>query len=403
MQTNLLSRKSLSSAPVAPSSKPPRKRRRWLPIVLVLLGLLGLAVFIFGTKGAQIFSMISAGKAMKMPPTTVTSTVVQEGVWERTITAVGTVAPVQGATISAEIPGMVSEVAFQSGTPVKKGDMLVKLETSGEEAQLRSAQADAELAKADLDRARDLAARRVISKSEFEAAAAKFEQRDASVQNMQAVIDKKQIRAPFDGIAGIREVNVGQMVSAGDRLVTLQALDQVYVNFSLPQQQIGDVAVGLPVKITSDAVPGGEFEGQLTAINSAIDSATRSLGVQATLDNPDHSLRAGMFARVRVVLPQKNPTLFIPATSISYAPFGNSVYVIEKQQDEETKEEKLVLRQQFIRIGETRGDFVAVTEGLKAGDQIVSSGVFKLRNKMDVVIDNTLAPKPEENPQPANT
>jgi membrane fusion protein (multidrug efflux system) len=340
---------------------------------------------------------------MKIPPTTVTSTEVQQGEWEPTFGAIGTIAPVQGATIGAEMPGMVAEVPFESGRPVKKGDMLVKLDASAEEAQLRAAQADAELAKTDLDRARDLAARRVISQSELDTAAARYTQRTSAVENMQSVINKKQIRAPFDGIAGIREVNVGQMVSAGDRLVTLQALDQVYVNFALPQQQLSDVRVGLPVKVTSDAVPGREFEGRLTAINSAVDSATRSVGLQATLDNPGHALRAGMFARVLVVLPQKNPVLFIPATAVAYAPFGNSVYVIEKEQDEETKEEKLVLRQQFVRTGETRGDFVAVTEGLKAGEQIVSSGVFKLRNKMAVVIDNTLAPKPEENPRPADS
>ena len=410
MQTNLLSPNSPSSAPVRSrrderrrDERPPKPRRQWLPIFLVLLGLLLITFLLFGTKGLQIFSMISAAKKMTMPPTTVTSTAVQQAEWEPILNAVGSVAPVQGAMISAEIPGVVSEVAFESGKPVKKGDMLLKLDASAEEAQLRSAQADAELAKADFERARDLAARRVISQAELDAASAKYTQRAAAVQNVQAAIDKKQIRAPFDGIAGIRAVNVGQTVNVGQALVSLQALDQVYVDFSLPQQQLADVQVGLPVKVTSDAFPGREFEGKLTAVNSAIDPATRSVAMQATLDNADHALRAGMFSRVKILLPTKNPTLFIPATAVAYAPYGNSVYVIEKQPDEKTKEEKLMLRQQFIRTGETRGDFIAVTEGLKAGEQVVSSGVFKLRNKMDVVVDNTLAPKPEENPQPANS
>ena len=398
MPTNLLSRKSPTSAPPSPPS-----RNRSRGILKVVLGLVVIFLVIFGIKGLQMFTMISGGKKTIMPPTTVTSTTVQQGEWEPIITAVGTIAPVQGATISAEMPGTVSEVAFQSGTPVNKGDMLLKLDTSAEEAQLRSAQADAELAKADFDRARDLAARRVISQAELDAASAKYTQRAAAVQNMQSAIDKKQIRAPFDGIAGIREVNVGQMVNIGHALVSLQALDQVYVDFALPQQQLGDVQVGLPVKVVTDAFPGREFAGEVTAVNSAVNPATRSVAMQATLENSDHALRAGMFARVKILLPQKNTTLFIPATAVAYAPYGNSVYIIEKKQDENTNQEKLVLRQQFIRTGETRGDFVAVTQGLRAGEEIVSTGVFKLRNGMDVVIDNTHAPKPEENPRPANT
>ena len=309
--------------------------------------------------------MMKAGKGMVPPPTTVTSAKVQKGDWAPMLTAVGSITPVEGATISAELPGMVSEIGFESGRPVKKGDILVKLDASAEQAQLRSAQADAELAKADFDRARDLAQRKVISKAELDAAAAKYTQKKAAVDNMQSVIDKKEIRAPFDGIAGIREVNPGQMVPVGQKLVTLQALDQVFVDFSLPQQQLGEVQVGLPVKMTTDAIEGREFDGTLSAINSAIDPATRAVSLQATIDNADHALRAGMFARVRVILPAKNPTLFIPATAVSYAPYGNSVFVIEKKHDDKAGKDSLVIRQQFIRTGEARGDFVAVTEGLK--------------------------------------
>ena len=397
MQTTLPSRKSPSSAPTAP---PERKRTR-RAVFKVVAALVGVFLLIGGIKALQIMKLVNM--KMEPPPTTVTSVKVDQANWQPMLTAVGSISAVQGATISAELAGTVAEIGFQSGTPVKKGDVLLKLDASAEQAQLRSAQADAELAKADFERARDLATRKVISQAEFDAASAKYTQRKAAVDNIQSIIDKKEIRAPFDGIAGIREVNPGQMVPVGQNLVSLQALDQVYVDFSLPQQQLSDVQPGLTVKVTTDAVGGREFEGKLTAVNSAIDPATRSVSLQATVDNADHALRPGMFARVKVLLPHENPTLFIPATAVSYAPYGNSVYIIEKKADEKTKEESLVIRQQFIRTGEKRGDFVAVTEGLKEGDEVVSTGVFKLRNGLNVIVDNTLAPKAEEAPKPADT
>jgi len=310
---------------------------------------------------------------------------------------------VQGAMISTELPGTVAEVAFESGAMVQKGDLLVQLDTSAEEAQLRSADADTELARADVERARDLTARKVISKAELDAAEAKFKQKSAMTENMRAMIAKKTIRAPFDGAAGIRAVNVGQMINAGQQVVPLQALDPVYVDFALPQQRLAELSNGLEVRVTTDAFPEQEFRGKLTAINSAVDMATRNVSLQATLPNPDHSLRPGMFAKVAVALPQKNPVLVIPATAVSYAPYGDSVFVIEKKKDEKTKQEMQLIRQQFVRLGETRGDFVTVTNGLKAGETVVSSGVFKLRNGMPVVINNELAPKPELSPKPAQT
>ncbi|MDQ6912407.1 MAG: efflux RND transporter periplasmic adaptor subunit [Verrucomicrobiota bacterium] len=389
-------------APATQVSDLSPKRARW-PVIKIVLAVIGLFLVIAGIKVAQFVTMIKAGQAMVLPPTTVTSAKVDKANWVPMLSAVGSISPVQGATIGAELAGMVSKVGFQSGTPVKKGDMLIEIDASAEQAQLRSAQADAELAKADFERARGLAEGKVISQAELDSASAKFSQKKAAVDNIQALIDKKVIRAPFDGIAGIREVNVGQMVPIGQKLVTLQALDKVYVDFSLPQQQLGDITVGLPVKVTTDAIEGREFEGILSAVNSAVDPATRSVALQATLDNADHALRAGMFARVSVILPEEKPTLFIPATAVLYAPFGNSVYVIETKHNDKTDKDALVLRQQFIRTGETRGDFVAVTEGLKEGDEIVSTGVFKMRNGMDVVVDNKLAPKAELSPTPGNS
>jgi len=368
-----------------------------------VLGLVGLFVLFAGIKVLQIFTMVSVGKKMVPPPTTVTSAIVKQTDWQPILSAVGSVSPVQGAVISAEIPGMVAEINFESGKPVKKGDLLLKLDASSEIAQLRSAQADAELANADFERARDLANRKVISKAELDAAESKYRQKKAMVDNMQAIIDKKEIHAPFDGVTGIRSVNPGQMVAANDPLVSLQTLDHVFVDFSLPQKELGKIANDLPVRVTTDAVPGREFSGALSAINPAVDQATRNVKLQATLNNNDHALRAGMFAKVEVLLPEKNSVLYIPATSVAYAPYGDSVYVIEKKHNEETKQDELVLRQQFVRLGETRGDFVAVTEGLKTGQEVVSTGAFKLRNGMNVVIDNKLAPKGELNPTPSDT
>ncbi len=380
---------------------PPKRPRR--AVLKVALGLLVIFLVVAGIKALQIFTLISSGKKMTPPPTTVTSAKVEQADWEPVLTAVGSVSPVQGATIGAELAGTVSDVSFQNGARVKKGDILLKLDASAEQAQMRSAEADANLAKNDLERARDLAARKVISAAEFDAAQSKYAQKKAAVDNMRSVIDKKEIHAPFDGVAGIRTVNTGQMVKVGDPLVSLQTLDQVFVDFSLPQQEIGDLTAGLPVKVTTDAVPGREFDGQLTAVNPAIDPVNRSVTLQATLDNADHALRPGMFARVKVLLPQKNQILYIPATAVAYAPYGNSVYIIEKKHDEKTQQDDLTIRQQFVRTGETRGDFVAVAEGLKKGEQVVSTGVFKLRNGLKVVVDNTLAPKTEMAPKPADS
>jgi membrane fusion protein (multidrug efflux system) len=395
--TKLPPRATISSG----SSAPRRSRKK--PIFWAIAGVLAIFLVIAAIKVLQIFSMVQAGKAISPPATTVTSAVVKQANWQPILTAVGSISPVQGAMISAEIPGMVSEIGFQSGQPVKKGDLLLKLDASSELAQLHSAEAEAELAKADLERAQDLARRKVISKAELDAAQSKYSQKKAMVDNMQAVIDKKEIHAPFSGVAGIRTVNPGQMVAAGDPLVSLQTLDQVFVDFSLPQQDLPKLTLGLPVKVTTDAIPGREFAGKLTAINSSIDAATRSISLQATLDNSDRALRAGMFARINVMLPEKNLTLYIPSTAVAYAPYGNSVFLIEKKHDGKTGKDTLVLRQQFIRTDETRGDFIAVTEGLKKDQEVVSTGVFKLRNGMNVTVDNKLAPDAKISPNPPNT
>jgi membrane fusion protein, multidrug efflux system len=373
------------------------KARMWGAI----LGVLALFFVLADVKAFQFKKMASS--PMTMPPTTVSSAPVKEEDWPPVLSSIGSVSPVQGAVVATELGGTVSQVMFQNGGEAKKGDTLVKLDTSSEAAQLRTAEADLELARANLERSRDLAARNVISKSELDAAESAFGQKQGTVDNMRSMIKKKEIHAPFDGQLGIRQVNVGQTINAGQQVVALTALDPVYVDFALPQQELSKLSNGLEVRVHTDALPGKEFKGYLTAMNSMVDTVTRNVGVQATFENPDHALRPGMFAKVEVELPEKHKTLVVPGSAISYAPFGDSVFVIEKKKDEKTGKESQSIRQQFVRLGEARGDFVAITEGLKAGETVVSTGVFKLRNGMPVVINNDLAPKPELNPKPADT
>jgi membrane fusion protein (multidrug efflux system) len=390
--------KGISNVPVQSNARP---RRRWRSVVLALCLLIAVGGFVFGIKILQIGKMMST--PMVMPPTTVSSAVVKEEDWAPTLSAIGSVSAVQGAVVSTELGGVVAEIDFQNGGVAKKGDVLMRLDSSAEEAQLHTAEADLELARANLERIRNLAAQKVVSKQELDAAQSTFGQKQGAVDNMRAFITKKQVRAPFDGMLGIRQVNVGQMINSGQQVVQLTALDKVYVDLALPQQTLPELAAGYEARVHADALPGHEFKGNVSAINSMVDPVTRNVGVQATLENPDHALHPGMFVKVDVILPQKSKTLVIPGSAVSYAPYGNSVFVIEKKKDPKTGKESQSLRQGFVRIGEARGDFVAITEGLNAGDVVVSTGVFKLRNGMPVVINNDLAPKPQLNPKPVDS
>ena len=389
---------SISNVPARSTQRP---RRRWRSVALAMCLLIAIGAFVFGIKILQIGKMMST--PMVMPPTTVSSAVIKEEDWAPTLSAIGSVSAVQGTVVSTELGGVVAEINFQNGGVAKKGDMLMRLDSSAEEAQLHTAEADLELARANLERERNLAARKVVSQQEFDAAQSTFGQKQGAVDNMRAFITKKEVRAPFDGMLGIRQVNVGQMINSGQQVVQLTALDPVYVDFALPQQTLPQLDTGYEARVHADALPGREFKGKVTAINSMVDAVTRNIGVQATLENPDHALRPGMFVKVDVILPQKSKTLVIPGSAVSYAPYGNSVFVIEKKKDPKTGKESQSLRQAFVRIGEARGDFVAVAEGLKAGDVVVSTGVFKLRNGMPVVINNDLAPKPQLNPKPMDS
>jgi membrane fusion protein, multidrug efflux system len=386
----------VSNRPV--QSRPKRRRK---PIAIAIALLVAMCVFVFGIKVLQIGKMMSTPQTM--PPTTVSSVSVKEEDWAPRLTAVGSVSAVEGAVVSAELAGIVSEINFQNGAEAKKGEVLMKLDASQEEALLRSAEAEAQLAKTDLERARDLAIKKVVSSAELDSAQSKFRRLNAVVDQMRSNIGKKSLIAPFDGQLGIRQVNVGQMINAGQQVVALTALNPVYVDFALPEQYLAKLAKDLEVTVRADAFPDRQFKGKLTAINSMVDPVTRNVSLQATLENPDHALHPGNFAKVEVALPETKKTIVIPGSAVSYAPYGDSVFVIEKQKDPKTGKESQVLRQQFVRIGDARGDFVAVTQGLKAGQTVVGTGVFKLRNGMAVTVNNDLAPKPELNPKPIDT
>ncbi len=355
------------------------------------------------TKLGQFTAMGEAGKNMVMPPETVTSMSVENSQWEQLIAASATVTAVQGVELSAETGGRVTKINFESGSTVNKGDVLIQLDTSSEDAQLASAEATAALAKTSLKRTRELRKKNVASQDELDSAVAKVKETTAQTKNIRALLAKKTIRAPFSGRLGLRLVNIGQILSEGDAIVSLQNLHPIYVDFSIPQKSLLRLNPGMEVRVTVDAAPDTTFTGEILATNPDVDLATRSVRVRATIANPDEVLRAGMFANAAIVMPKKQSVLPVAATAIAYATFGDSVFVIEEKKNEESGETEKVLRQQFVQLGQTRGDFIDVTDGLKAGETIVTSGVFKLRSGMKVIIDNTLAPKPSLDPQPSNS
>ena len=365
-------------------------------VVVIALAVLG------GTKVLQIRKLI-ANSRTQLPPETIASALVTEEKWESTLPAIGSVAAVQGVNVSAELAGKVVEIGFESGATVAQGDLLVRLDTSSEEAQLRAAEAQVDWARISAERARKLRAESTLSQSELDSAEASLKQNQANADTIRAAIAKKTIRAPFAGRLGIRLVNLGEFLDVGKPIVSLQSLATVYVDFSLPQQELAQVKTGMKVRVATDAYPGQRFAGELTAINPDLDTATRSVRLRATLENADGRLRPGMFVRAEVVLPEEQPVVVVPATSVLNAPFGNSVYVIETKPASTNGPAGLVVRQQFVRTGRMRGDFIAVETGVKPGEKVVSTGLFKLRNGMSVVENNELTPKPSATPKPADS
>jgi membrane fusion protein (multidrug efflux system) len=359
-------------------------------IVLVVAGGIG------GIKMLQFKTLMAAGKNFTQLPETISSAEVKEEKWQGTFSAIGSIAAVQGVTLTPDIPGTVREIAFESGAVVAKGDLLARLDTSSEVAQLQAIEAQAELARLNVERERALRAQKMNSQLELDTAEATLKQQMANADAIRATIEKKTIRAPFAGRLGIRLINLGQYLDTGKPIVSLQALSPVYVDFSLPQQNIAQLKTSMRVRVTTDAYAGRQFEGTLTAINPDLDQATRSVGLQGTIENADQTLRPGMYAKVEVLLPEEQQVLVIPATAVLSAPFGDSVYVLEAGKDKAPA----TVRQQFVRTGLARGDFISVESGLKPGDRVVSSGLFKLRNGMSVVENNALTPKSERAPHP---
>jgi membrane fusion protein, multidrug efflux system len=367
-----------------------------LTVTMLLVAGLGFVKF------KQIQTAIAQGAAFQPPPEAVTTIVAEQDEWPATLSVIGTMAAVQGVTVSADLPGTVDRILFDSGQAVRAGDVLALLDTRQEQAQLAAIEARRELARLTFARMEGLLNERVISQAEFDRATAEYRQTDAQVGEIHAAIQRKTIRAPFSGILGLRQVNLGQYLAGGDALVNLQSLNPIYVNFGVPQQSAGQMPIGRVVRITAGDMASVAWNGRITAIDSTVDEATRNIQVQATLANPDGKLRPGMFVQTEVVLGPGQPVVSLPASAISYAPYGDSVFVVTEMKGEDGKPYRGV-RQQFVKLGASRGDQVAVRSGIKPGDEVVTSGVFKLRNGAAVQINNSVRPANSPAPSPENS
>jgi len=365
-----------------------------LGAVAVLLGALGFIKF------KQVQSAVQAS-AFQPPPEAVTSIVAHREQWPATLSVIGTMEAVHGVTVSADLPGQVERIDFESGKSVQVGDVLVELDTRQERAQLASLEAQRDLARVSYDRAQQLVDDGVISRVEYDQATSQRKATEANVAEIKATIERKTIRAPFSGILGIRQVNLGQYLSAGQAIVSLQALSPIYVNFGVPQQTLSQMIVGHAVHVAKEDLPNAAFSGRVTAVDSVVNEATRNIQIQATLSNPEGKLRPGMFVQVEVPLGAARSVIALPASAINYAPYGDSVFVITDLKDPSGKTYRGV-QQQFVKVEGSHGDQVAIVSGVNPGDEVVTSGVFKLRNGAAVQVNNKVqpgnnpAPKPED-------
>jgi membrane fusion protein, multidrug efflux system len=367
-----------------------------LAVVLTIVAALGFVKF------RQVQTAIAQGASFQPPPEAVTTIVAQQEEWPSSLSAIGTMAAVQGVTVSADLPGTVDRIAFESGRSVNKGDVLAELDTRQERAQLAAIEAQRDLATLNYNRMKGLLSDRVISQAEFDRAVAEHKQTDAQVGEINATIQRKTIRAPFTGILGIRQVNLGQYLAAGDPLVPLQSLNPIYVNFGVPQQDVAQIGIGHRVRVAAGEVVRVELAGRVTAIDAVADQATRNVQVQATLANPDGKLRPGMFVQTELSLGSSRSVVTLPASAISYAPFGDSVFVVTDLKGQNGQTYRGV-RQQFVKLGGARGDQIAIGSGVKPGEEVVTSGVFKLRNGAAVVVNNTVQPGNKRAPKPEDS
>lgn len=364
-----------------------------LVLMTVFIGVLGFF------KARQFQAMAAQFAAMQPPPDAVTTIVAQQEAWPATLSAIGTVAPVQGVTVSADLPGVVGRIHFDSGRHVRQGDVLVELDTRQEQAQLAAAEAQLELATLTLRRMRGLVEEDAVSRAEFDSAAAAHKQAEARIREIRATIDRKTIRAPFTGVLGIRQVNLGQYLAGGDPIVPLQSLSPIYVNFGVPQQDAGQMRTGRRVRVTVGDLGGVEFTGRISALDAVVDQTTRNVQVQATLANPGGKLRPGMFVQARVDLGASTSVIAVPTSAINYAPYGDSVFIVADLKTPDGQSYRGV-RQQVVKLGGARGDQIAVLSGINPGEEVVTSGVFKLRNGAAVQINNTVQPGNSPAPQP---
>ncbi len=393
------SRDEVPAETLSPNETPPKPRRLrwWLIAAGSLVAIIAVLVLV---KFGQISTMIKAGKSMLPPPEAVTAVQVQAAEWRPVRSAVGTLVAVRGVTLASELTGAVREIAFENGSMVKQGQLLVRLDTSTEQAQLEGALADEALAKQTLERAQRLRKDLTNTQADLEAAQARELQAASNVRNLRAVIAKKVIVAPFAGRVGIRQVELGQVLQLGTAIVSLQTVTPIYVEFQLPQQALTDVKVGQRIALKVDVFPGKSWDGTVTTINPEVDATNRNVRMRATVENKDGQLLPGMYASVEVYSDKVESVLTVPATSVLFAPYGDSVYVLENTKGADGKS-SLVARQRFVRVGEHRGDFVAVVSGLKAGETVISNGAFKVRNGQAVEVKPDSAPA-ELAPTPAD-
>ena len=368
--------------------------------MMVMLAAMTLFIATIGlVKFFQIRAAIAQHASFQMPPEAVTTVVAGQDRWPATLSAIGSVMAVHGVTVSADLPGIVEQIAFDSGRRIDAGDVLVRLDSSQERAQLAAAEAQRDLAQLNLERSRQLLEKGVVAQAEHDRLAAEAKTADARVGEIRATIQRKTIRAPFAGTLGLRQVNLGQYLNGGDPVVPLQSMDPIYVNFSVPQQDVAALRVGAEVRVAAESIAVARPSGRITAINSLVDEATRNVQVQATFQNPRGVLRPGMFVDVQVVLGTSRGVVALPASAISYAPYGNSVFIVDDLKGPKGATYRGV-RQQFVKLGPGRGDQVAVVDGIQPGQEVVSSGVFKLRNGAAVLVNNEVQPANSPTPKP---
>ena len=367
-------------------------------IMLIAVGLVFGGVFGFQIfKNAMIKKFMSA---MPQPPQTVSTVTAAVQEWQPQIEAVGSLRAVNGADLAFEVSGIVKELHFKSGDDVAAGDILLTLRADDDSAKLEALKATAALSEIVHQRDQEQFKIKAVSQATLDADAANLKNAKAQVAEQQAVVDKKTLRAPFAGHLGVRVVDIGQYISAGTAVVTLQALDPIYADFFLPQQALNQIRLEQVVTIKIDTYPNGDFAGTITAINPKVDSATRNVQVRATLKNPDRLLLPGMYASVNVAAGGKQRYLTLPQTAVTYNPYGETIYVVDDKGQDPQGRPQLIARQIFVTAGLKRGDQVAILSGIEEGQTVVTAGQMKLRNGSPLVIDNTIRPTADANPTP---